>query len=46
VTGSFEPVTFAVTHSGEDYYARITQGGDGNDVVLTFLARGTVFMIW
>jgi hypothetical protein len=45
VTGSFNPRSFALTYGGGEYYAAIMQGGDGNDVVLQFVARGTVFSI-
>jgi len=46
VTGSFNPRSFALTYGGKEYYAAIMQGGDGNDVVLTFPPRGTVILIW
>jgi hypothetical protein len=45
VTGSFNPRSFALTYGGKEYYAAIMQGGDGNDIVLTFPPRGTVILI-
>lgn len=44
VNGTFAPVS--VTYGGKNYNFRVqTNGGDGNDVVLTTVPRGTVVFI-